>query len=452
MTKKNAMQAIRAAFKDAKGEFVSGYPGYLASSIIREFPEFRDSISERSAMSLAHMHSYLGKRALVVMKNAGLNDAALPFRNACDLGTNAGLVIVVSDDAQGKMSENKQDSRFYSDVGKTLLLEPKTPGEAYKMTVEGFRLSEKYGLPVLLRVTNAVSNPFITENIERKKLEKRKRRAKKSQSRWVLNPLTASDITRRHKQRYEKLVEYAEESEFNRESGEGKSGVVYSQAISPKQKKLTDGKSVFEIGTFPLPKEKLKRFNQKVESLEVLDEGEGFLEQKVCSVLSNVQPQNIAQRQNAQGHMANVDYSSLFKLVKQRRAGVVVGDFGSYTLARESPVEYGLHYGGAISSATGANISGVKKVYAVVGDGGFTHGVSGLAEAVKQRADINCVVIDNGGISGKRPTGMNLNKLARGNGATFVRRVDYEDLNRKTFDDMEKHKGLKVLIVNYKAN
>ncbi|MBZ0267616.1 hypothetical protein K8I85_05635, partial [bacterium] len=49
-------------------------------------------------------------------------------------------------------SQNEQDSRFYGEFAQVPLLEPATQQEAYDFTREAFEISERIGLPVMLRL------------------------------------------------------------------------------------------------------------------------------------------------------------------------------------------------------------------------------------------------------------------------------------------------------------
>ena len=102
--------------------------------------------------------SYAGKRAMVCMKHVGLNVAADAFVNAGMTGVNGGLVVVVADDPSMHSSQNEQDSRFYGKFAMIPVLEPSTQQEAYDLTRYGFELSEKFGLPVMLRITTRLAH------------------------------------------------------------------------------------------------------------------------------------------------------------------------------------------------------------------------------------------------------------------------------------------------------
>ncbi len=457
----NSYQSLKLGFEDSSGVFVSGYYGTIASSFMKEFPNIVQALNETVALDMAHIHSYLGKRSLVIMKNVGLNEAALPFRNICDVGVNAGLIIVVTDDISVDMSENKQDSRVYAELGKTLLLEPKSPSELYEMVYEGFKISEVIQMPILLRITNALNNNEFYEDVSRKKKTSVKfRRAKFDQSQWVLNPMNTEKVIKLHSKRYRQILSLVEKSKFNNIKGKhGKIGCIYSQALIPKEREILEKyDSIFSVGTFPLPKQKTKDFINKNKSLEIIDSGESILVNEMSRVISDLKINKLIERDYKwRGLRMTVNskwfnYTSLFYLIKERNPSIIIGDFGSYTLASESPIEYALHYGGAIACGVGAFIAGEKNIYVVVGDGGFSSGIEGLIEASRKNARLNIIVIENFGISKKENINLDLEKIALGNGATFVKRVSVNELNNKIFDELESNGGISVLFLDYSKN
>ena len=102
--------------------------------------------------------SYIGKRALCCMKHVGMNVAADAFINSSMTGVRGGLVVLAADDPSMHSSQNEQDSRFYGDFSFVPMLEPSNQQEAYDMTQYGFDLSEKFGTPVLLRITTRLAH------------------------------------------------------------------------------------------------------------------------------------------------------------------------------------------------------------------------------------------------------------------------------------------------------
>src|SRR3989344_3933334 len=367
----NSFGALKSAVEDSSVSFITGYAGTIASSFIEEFPNFVQSLNETVALDMAHIQSYLGKRALAIMKNAGLNQSALPFRNMCDTGVNAGLIIIVTDDINAEMSENKQDSRVYAELGKTLLLEPKSPSELYEMIYEGFNISELLQMPILLRLTNALDNREFHEDVQRKKEKSSKiRRAKFNQSQWVLNPLNTEKVIKLHAKRYNQILSLVEKISFNKIIGKGGiRGCVYSQALTLQEKSILEKyEGILSIGTFPLPKQKTKEFLSKNKSIDIIDSGESILINEINRINSDLKINKVIERDykwkgiNKNINYKWLNYTPLFDLIKERKPTMVIGDFGSYTLALKSPIEYALHYGGAMASGVGAFLAKEKSI------------------------------------------------------------------------------------------
>ena len=102
--------------------------------------------------------SALGKRAMVTMKHVGLNVAADPFMNSAVTGASGGLIVAVADDPSMHSSQNEQDSRYYGHFAMLPVLEPSNQQECYDMAFYGFELSEKFHIPVLLRLTTRLAH------------------------------------------------------------------------------------------------------------------------------------------------------------------------------------------------------------------------------------------------------------------------------------------------------
>jgi len=132
------------------------------------------SVNEKTAMEAALGMSYAGKRVMTVMKHVGLNVAADVFMNMSVSGINGGLVVVVADDPSMHSSQNEQDSRYYGKFAMIPMLEPSNQQECYEITKYAFELSEKFKLPVLLRMVTRLSHSragvVISERKEQNKL------------------------------------------------------------------------------------------------------------------------------------------------------------------------------------------------------------------------------------------------------------------------------------------
>ncbi|MBP7494818.1 MAG: indolepyruvate ferredoxin oxidoreductase, partial [Spirochaetales bacterium] len=142
-----------------------GYPGTPSTEIIEYIQALNQDrplavwcTNEKTAYEEALGVSYAGRRALVTMKHVGLNVAADPFVNSALLNIRGGLVLLAADDPGMHSSQNEQDSRFYADFAKVLCLEPCNQQEAYEMTREAFDLSERFGIPVMVRITTRLAH------------------------------------------------------------------------------------------------------------------------------------------------------------------------------------------------------------------------------------------------------------------------------------------------------
>ncbi len=161
-------EAIAQGAVDAGLSGVYAYPGTPSTEITEYIQHSKQakergihsewSSNEKTAMEAALGMSYAGKRAMVCMKHVGLNVAADAFVNSAITGVNGGLVVTVADDPSMHSSQNEQDSRFYAKFSMIPILEPSDQQEAYDMAYAGLELSEKLGVPVLLRITTRLAH------------------------------------------------------------------------------------------------------------------------------------------------------------------------------------------------------------------------------------------------------------------------------------------------------
>ncbi len=161
-------EAIAQGAMDAGMSGIYAYPG-TPSTEITEFVQGNKyarekglhsawSANEKTAMESALGMSYSGKRTMVCMKHVGLNVAADAFVNSAITGSVGGLIVTVADDPSMHSSQNEQDSRFYGNFSMLPILEPSNQQEAYDMAYMGFKLSEEFHLPVMMRITTRLSH------------------------------------------------------------------------------------------------------------------------------------------------------------------------------------------------------------------------------------------------------------------------------------------------------
>ncbi len=159
-------EAIARGALEAGVGFASAYPGTPSSEIIGSLAEAAKeagiyvewSVNEKVALEAAAAASFAGVRAIVAMKQNGLNVASDFLMTLNLTGTNAGLVLVVSDDPSAHSSTNEQDSRPIAKWADLPLLEPATFQEAKDMTRWAFELSEELKTVCLVRGVTRVSH------------------------------------------------------------------------------------------------------------------------------------------------------------------------------------------------------------------------------------------------------------------------------------------------------
>ncbi|HSN50309.1 MAG TPA: hypothetical protein VLR52_03680, partial [Bacteroidales bacterium] len=262
-------EAIAQGALDAGLSGIYAYPG-TPSTEITEFVQnsrmAREanihstwSANEKTAMESALGMSYAGKRAMVCMKHVGLNVAADPFINSSITGTNGGLIVVSADDPSMHSSQNEQDSRFYGKFAMIPVLEPVSQQEAYDMVHYGFEFSEKYHVPVMLRITTRLAHS--RSGVVRKESRKQNELQLPSDLRqFVLLPALA-------KKRYRGLL--ADQAHFENESDnspfniytdgpdKSKGIIVCGIGYNYLMENYPDRKipyPVLKIGQYPLPR------------------------------------------------------------------------------------------------------------------------------------------------------------------------------------------------------
>ena len=188
-----ALGAINAGLSGAYA-----YPGTPSTEIlefVQSNPVARDrkihshwSSNEKTAVEEALGMSYCGKRSMVSMKHVGMNVAADAFVNSAMTGANGGMLVIAADDPSMHSSQNEQDSRFYADFALMPALEPADQQEAYDMADYGFRLSERFAIPVMVRLVTRLSHSRAVVETDSEPAPENKLHYPASPKQWVLMP------------------------------------------------------------------------------------------------------------------------------------------------------------------------------------------------------------------------------------------------------------------------
>jgi indolepyruvate ferredoxin oxidoreductase alpha subunit len=234
--------------------------------------------------------SYAGKRAMVCMKHVGLNVAADSFVNSAITGANGGLIVVAADDPSMHSSQNEQDSRFYGKFAMIPTLEPANQQEAYDMVFYGFELSEKMGVPVLMRITTRLAH-------SRSGVERRASRAQngvklpQNERQFILLPAIARRQYKSLLRKQSEMVAAGETSGFNiymdgadTRMGILTTGIAYNYLMENFHDRVCPFPLV-KIGQYPLPESMILKLYNTCDELLVLEEGHrcGRNAERTCS-------------------------------------------------------------------------------------------------------------------------------------------------------------------------
>ncbi len=457
-------EAVAQAAIDAGLSGVFAYPGTPSTEITEYVQQSREaaarkirsawSSNEKTAMEEALGMSYAGKRAMVCMKHVGLNVASDAFINAAITGTNGGLVVVTADDPSMHSSQNEQDNRYYGAFAQVPFFEPASQQEAYDIVFQAFDLSERHGVPILVRLTTrmAHSRANVVRHVEKPR-DQNPLKMPADPRQYVLLP----SIARRN---YEVLLgkqkafeEDAEQSPYNRaeEGSDRRVGLIACGiAINYVREAFAESPCphpILKISQYPLPRKMLARFMESCESVMVFEDGYPFVEERIRCVTSsrptvrgrldgtlprsgeldpNVVAKALSRHTPPVAEVPEEVYArppslcpgcphgNLFDFLKEaiasHPAAQVFSDIGCYTLGALSPHEVlnsCVCMGASITMAKGAAEAGVRPSIAVIGDSTFMHsGITGLVDVVDGRTPVVVLIADNAvsAMTGGQPT------------------------------------------------
>lgn len=430
-------KALARGLYEAGCSVVSSYPGTPSTEVTEEAAKFDEiycewAPNEKVAMEVAFGAALAGKRSFCGMKHVGLNVAADPLFTCSYTGINAGMVICVADDAGMHSSQNEQDSRHHAIASKVPMLEPADSREAYEFAMKAFELSEKFDTPVIIKMcTRVAHSQSIVDTGERTEPEMRP--YEKNIAKYVMMP---GNAIRRHpivEERTRKLIEYAENCEFNKvEMSDTSIGIITSSTSYQYAKEVFGDKaSILKLGMInPLPEKLILDFAKEVDKLVIIEELDPIIENH-CKALGlevsgkDIFPMEGEYSQSLIAEKLNVELPGFNKIEEalpgrppvmcagcphrglfytlQKNKCIVLGDIGCYTLGAVAPLsamEMTLCMGASISSIHGFNKARGEesegKTVAVIGDSTFMHsGMTGLANVAYNQSNSTIIILDN---------------------------------------------------------
>lgn len=458
-------EAIVRGAIEADVKIVSEYPGSPTTEILDTFSDVSTkfdykmeiSANEKVALETCAGASMVGMRSMTAMKSVGMNVASDSFFSLSYTGVKGGMVIVVADDPHAHSSQTEQDGRPFAPNAYIPMLEPSDPTEAKKMVKRAFDLSEKHGVPVVIRTTTRVnhqSGMVGLEKLDRKPFQKVP---------WTHPPgrfVTVAESARKFKhellERTKRIEEEFETSDLNVEKDTGSdvgiitSGAGYNYAVDA-AKILGVNPSILKLGTtYPLPKKKIGSFLKKIKTAIIVEELQPFLELYVTAIAKDANP-SVRIYGKWTGHFSEsleynpnivvdamakildvkppVDYGAIMAKATELKAGlrdrpptfcpgcphratlhalrqatkgmkhILATDIGCYSMSFLDPINYGdslLSMGACMGVAAGMQYGAEEKVVAMIGDSTFWHaGMPGLVNAIHHNDDYTLVILDN---------------------------------------------------------
>ena len=506
-------EALALGAIDAGISAAYGYPGTPSSEIMEYILAHSGehdglfaswAANEKTAYEEALGTSFVGRRALVTMKHVGLNVAADPFMNSALTDIRGGLVIAVADDPGMHSSQGEQDSRYYSAFARIMCFEPRNQQECYEMTREAFELSERFHIPVMVRLVTrlAHSRAVVVPSAPRAQNPMKKTDDPKG---WMLLPGLARPKWASLLESQADFEKYTSDSEYNPltinkdfsdfgviTSGLGRN--YYDEA----KLELTAQPSHLHVSAYPVPVDKIRKLAENVKKIVVIEEGCTFIEDYLRGYLPQVveisgkrdgavpitgelNPDNIRNSiglsikeglstdvklpsrppQLCQGCPHADTYAALNEAREAYKDSIVMSDIGCYSLGALPPynaIESLVCMGASIGMAKGSAEAGFDPVLAVIGDSTFLHsGVTPLIDVVSCGTPMTVVILDNmtvamtGGQETILPSSR-LTKLIEGVGVepehirTITPLKKHHSENVGIFKDEMNYKGVSVII------
>ena len=509
-------EAIALGALAAGVNLVSGYPGTPSTEVLETIAKRNPgnvyvewSINEKAGMEVAAGAAYTGARALVTMKQVGLNVASDPLMSLEYIGVKGGMVVLVADDPGPISSQTEQDTRTFGMFSKVPVFDPSSVAEAYEMIQEAFAYSEEYKTPVFFRATTRVDHGY--EAVDVKDQEEYYVNPVegfiKDASRWVIFPrLSVKNhalIEKRNAELKDVFSAYhrnqiVAEPLANCRRGIATQGVNFMYTLDSLHGRNA---RVMRVATpFPFPEKLALSFLEGLTYIcgkyglsvkirgkltgDIPPSGENSME-IVGSALTaflgeaaeaakgerDALPQPPALPVRPPVLCAGCPHRASFYAVKIAMRGqktIYCGDIGCYTLGNAMPLDMCdtcLCMGAGIGIAQGVgHMEPDIKCFAFVGDSTFfASGITGTVNAFYNQADMTLIVLDNSttAMTGHQPhpgTGrtvmgqvvekVSIERVLRAIGLTVVETVDPLDfaLSVETVKRVAAEPGVKAII------
>jgi indolepyruvate ferredoxin oxidoreductase alpha subunit len=467
-------EAVALAALAAGVKLGTGYPGTPSTEILETFAALGGPAqwapNEKVALEVGIGAAFAGARALVTMKHVGLNVAADPLFTVAYTGVTGALVIVSADDPGMASSQNEQDNRRYAAAAGVPMLEPADSQEAYDFTLLAITLSERWHVPVLLRMTTRVCHSATVLQIPD----------------YPVPPAPPVEFVRdvpgrvmipayarpAHKRLRTKLTQIAgwndDQGPHQTVNGDANLGIITSGISYQHVREAVPGARVLKLGlTYPFPIETMRRFAASVKRCLVVEEGDPFLYEAASAaglpvenkpemyrfgeldvdrvrriVADDTSPEAAPAAGKPPELCPGCPHRNVFWILHELDC-IVAGDIGCYTLGVLPPfsaMDTCVCMGAAIGVGLGLRHTlppeQARRVVSVIGDSTFVHsGITGLVEMVYNPPPTGhvLIILDNG------TTAMTGLQEHPGTG----RRLNHEATGKLSFEELARSLGIK---------
>ena len=373
-------------------------------------------------------------------------------------GINAGLVVCLAGNPGMASGMTEQDDRYFGRIASMPMLEPADSQECYEFVKLAYELSETYDVPVMVRMSiqTAHQKSVVTVNQEGDMRPAPERRPPdRKTEKYCMLPRFSRPMHISLLERFERLRAYSEASALARVElpdgggrvplrghgtaggGTARIGVGAAGAAYMSAKEALPGATFLKLGIIhPLPIAAIRRFAAGVDRLFVVEELEPYLEEQILAAgiacegkrwfpqWGELSPARVGYGFRAAGldlprwtHEKAAEDASVIPRPPVLCTGCphrgmatamkkldldVHGDIGCYDLTSLPPVSHmhsAFEMGASIPIDQGfwrAGGSATGSV-AVIGDSTFLHsGLTGLLNAVHQRANVTVLIQNNG--------------------------------------------------------
>lgn len=497
-------QAIARGAWEAGVKVACAYPGTPSTEIVEEIDKLEDissewSVNEKVAYEVAYGAALSGSRAVVCMKQVGLNVAADPFFTSIYTGVNAGLVLVCADEPGVFSSQNEQDNRNYGPFARIPLLEPADSEECRLFMKEAFEISERFDTPVMIRLTTRVCHTHTITGLNIRE-EVKKHEYKKDARKRSMIPIYALKRHEIVEERIRELKKFNEEFACNKIfQGTRKDLCIISSGMASQHVlEVAEDISILKLAmSYPMPDDLIGDFCSEYEKVLVVEENDDFIYNNILRIINKekvikkpdhmrvdeLNPDRVRRIldeniDNTSSDNTKQDDLSLpprppqmcpgcphraaFYLLRKYKY-TITGDIGCYGLGVLPPFEAMdtiICMGASVSMAHGFD-KGNKDAVGVIGDSTFFHtGINSLINSYYNNGRSAVVILDNsitamtGGqvnpSSEKTKTrSVSIENVVRSIGIEDVRVIDAYDYNKldKEIKALKDREDLRVLIV-----